>query len=155
MKVQPVPDGYHSITPYLFVAGAAQAIEFYERAFAAEQGLRIAGPGGSVAHAELRIGDSMLMLADEYPAMNCKGPLSYGGSPVCLSLYVADVDATFKKALALGAKELRPVMDQFYGDRTGTLVDPFGHVWTVGTHKEDLSHAELQRRADAWAKQHA
>ncbi|MCC7011535.1 MAG: VOC family protein [Planctomycetes bacterium] len=155
MTVKPVPDGYHSVTPYLFIAGAKDALEFYARAFGAEELLRIVGPGGVIGHAEIKIGDSPIMLADEYPVMNCKGPHAYGGTPVCLMVYVADVDEMFARALAAGAKELRPLADQFYGDRTGTLVDPFGHVWTLATHKEHVPPAELQRRADQWAREHA
>jgi len=140
-------EGYHSVTPYLIVDGAADAIEFYRRAFGASELMRMPAPDGRVGHAELRIGDSRIMLADEFPDMGARGPRAIGGSPVHLYLYVEDVDAVTSKALAAGAKELRPVKDQFYGDRSGTIEDPFGHVWHVSTHKEDVPSDELKRRA--------
>ena len=146
MTVKPIPDGYHSVTPYLVVKGASEAIEFYKKAFGAEERMRLDGPGGTIAHAELQIGDSPIMLADENPAWGAKGPGAFGGSPVSLMIYVEDVDEVFPKAIAAGAKELRPVEDQFYGDRTGTLTDPFGHVWSVGTHKEDLTPEQITER---------
>ncbi|MBI5384041.1 MAG: VOC family protein [Verrucomicrobia bacterium] len=147
MPVKPIPDGYHTATPYLIIAGAAQAIEFYKQAFGAIETLRMPGPGGKVMHAEIKIGDSPIMLADEIPDMNCRGPQSYGGSPISLMLYVEDADAVTARALAAGAKVLRPVQDQFYGDRCGTITDPFGHTWSIATHKEDLSFEEIQKRA--------
>jgi PhnB protein len=150
MPAKPIPDGYHSVTPYLIVSGAAQALEFYQKAFGAKERMRMAGPDGKVMHAEIEIGDSVVMLADEFPAMGAKSPQSIGGSPVGICLYVADVDAVFKQALAAGAKEERPVKDQFYGDRSGTLRDPFGHQWTIATHKEDLTPEEIGRRAQEW-----
>ncbi|MGQ0613858.1 MAG: VOC family protein [Planctomycetaceae bacterium] len=153
MPVKPIPDGYHTLTPYLVVKGGAQAIEFYKKAFGAEELFRLPAPGGSLGHAEIKIGDSVVMLADEHPAMGCVGPLSLGGTPVSLLLYVTDVDARFRKAIAAGAKEARPVKDQFYGDRSGTLTDPFGHVWTLATHKEDLTPAQIQMRFESYAKQ--
>ena len=146
-SVQPVPDGYHSVTPYLAVDGAADAIAFYKKAFGATEVMRMPGPGGKVGHAEIEIGGSRIMLADEYPDMNFRSPKAYGGSPVGLHLYVADVDAVARQAVAAGARELRPVKDQFYGDRSGSIEDPFGHVWHIATRKEDLSVDELKRRA--------
>ncbi len=146
MAPKPIPDGYHTVTPYLMVRGAAAAIEFYQKAFGAEEVMRFPTPDGKVAHAEIRIGDSILMMADEYPEMDFLGPQSRGGTSVPLMMYVPDVDRAFARALAAGAKEVRPLQNQFYGDRTGTLVDPFGHVWTIGTHVEDVSPEEMQRR---------
>ena len=153
MPVEPVPEGYHSVTAYLMVDGAAQALDFYKTAFGAEELMRMPGPGGKIGHAEMRIGDSPVMVTDEYPEMNAKGPRSFGGSPVHLHLYVEDVDATVARAVKAGAKLLRPVEDQFYGDRSGSLEDPFGHVWHVATHKEDIPMDELRRRAAARAQQ--
>jgi PhnB protein len=147
-NVGSIPEGYHSITPYLSIEGAAAAIAFYQEAFGAREVMRMAAPGGKVGHAEVEIGGSRIMLADEYPDMGFRSPKAIGGSPVSLHLYVADVDAVTSRALAAGAKELRPVKDQFYGDRTGTIEDPFGHVWHIATRKEDLAPDELKRRAD-------
>ena len=149
MPVKPIPDGYHSVTPYLIVSNGVGALEFYKQAFGATELMRMEQPGGKIGHAEIQLGDSRVMLADEFPEMGAKSPDSIGGSPVGLMLYVPDVDARFKQALAAGAKELRPVKDQFYGDRSGTLVDPFGHQWTIGTHTEDLSDEEIQQRMAA------
>jgi PhnB protein len=146
MAVKPIPDGYHAITPYLIVKGAAQAIEFYKKAFGAVELMRFDMPGGLIGHAEMKFGDSMVMLADEHPQMGAVGPLTVGGTPVGLCFYVTDVDSVAEKAIAAGAAVERPVQDQFYGDRTGTFRDPFGHKWTVATHKEDVSHEEMQRR---------
>jgi PhnB protein len=151
-KVKAVPDGYHSITPYLIVDGAARAIDFYTRAFDAREIMRMPAPGGRVGHAELRIGESVIMLADEHPEMDARAPGHYGGSPVTLLLYVLDVDTQFKQALDAGATEVRPVADQFYGDRSGTLKDPFGHSWHLSTHKEDVSVEEMARRMAAMQK---
>ena len=151
MAVKPVPEGYHSVTPYLIVKGASRAIEFYKKAFGATEVMRFPGPNGTIAHAEIKIGDSHVMLADEGQG-NYRSPETMGGSPVSLMIYLPDVDKTFKQAISNGAKEARPVEDQFYGDRSGTLVDPFGHVWTVSTHKEDVSPEEMQRRMSAMAK---
>lgn len=148
MAVQPIPDGYQAVTPYLIVSGAARALDFYQQVFGATELMRMAGPNG-VAHAEIRIGDSVVMLADESPDMGYKGPVALGGSPVSLMLYVTDVDATFQRALAAGAVQQRPVQDQFYGDRSGTLEDPFGHVWTIATHIEDVAPDEIDRRLAA------
>ena len=152
MAVKPIPDGYHSVTPYLIVGGAARALEFYQRVFGAVEKFRMEGPDGRVGHAEIQIGDSHLMLADEHPERNIRGPLSIGGNAMSLLLYVEDVDAQFKKAIEAGAKEKMPVQDQFYGDRSGTLTDPFGHVWTIATHKEDVSFEEMQRRIAEFTK---
>lgn len=149
MPPRPIPEGYHSITPYLIVTGAASAIEFYKHAFGAKEVMRIPHPDGRIGHAELQLGDSRIMLADEFPEMGARSPMSLGGTPVSILLYVEDVDAVTKRALAAGAKMLRPVKDQFYGDRTGTLNDPFGHQWTIATHKEDVSPDELKKRAAA------
>ena len=149
MAIKPIPDGYHSVTPYLICKGAAKAIEFYKQAFGATELFRMEGPGDSVGHAEIKIGDSPIMLADEFPEMQARSPESYGGSPVSIMLYVEDVDKVVERAVADGAKVVRPVQDQFYGDRNGTLTDPFGHTWTIATHKEDVSSAEMKRRADA------
>lgn len=146
-SVRGIPEGYHSLTPYLAVDDGARAIAFYQEAFGATEVMRMPRPDGKVGHAELQIGDSRIMLADEYPDMGFRSPKTYGGSPVGLHLYVEDVDAVARQAVAAGAKELRPVKDQFYGDRTGSFEDPFGHVWHIATHKEDLSPDELKRRA--------
>ena len=142
--VQPIPAGYHSVTPYLMVREAARAIAFYRDAFGAQEVMRFNDPDGRIAHAEVRIGDSHVMLADENATF--VGPQTLGGAGVSLVLYVEDVDATFAKALAAGATLRRPVADQFYGDRMGTLADPFGHVWSIGTHREDVPAEEMQRR---------
>lgn len=147
MAVKPIPDGYHSITPYLIVSDAARAIEFYKQAFGAIELMRMPGAGGKIGHAEIRIGDSPVMLADEAPEMNARSPQSVGGTPVSLMLYVTDVDAVAAKAVAAGAKVIRPVADQFYGDRTGGFEDPYGHLWYIGTHKEDIATEEMARRA--------
>ena len=149
MAVSPIPDRYHSITPYLSVKGASDAIEFYAKAFGAEELFRLPMPGGLVGHAEIKIGDSTIMLADPCESEDFLSPDQIGGSPVCLYLYVEDVDAVFAQAVAAGAKELRAVEDQFYGDRMGKLEDPFGHVWSIGTHKEDLTPEEVGERAAA------
>jgi uncharacterized glyoxalase superfamily protein PhnB len=149
-QVKPVPEGHHSITPHLVVKGASQAIEFYKQAFGAKEVRRLLGPDGkSIIHAEVKIGDSLLFLVDEIPEMNCLGPGSSGGSPVTIHLFVENVDSVFKAALAAGAKERMPVADMFWGDRYGRLLDPFGHEWSVATHKEDLTPEELSKRAQA------
>ena len=153
MTVNPIPDGYHTVTPYMIVKGAAEAIEFYQKAFGAETILRVDAPGGKVGHAEIQIGNSRIMMADEHPDMGFLGPESIGGSPVSICLYVENVDEMFAASIAAGAKELKPVKDQFYGDRSGTLKDPYGHVWTIATHTEDLTEEELSRRAEEAMKQ--
>lgn len=150
--VKAIPDGYHSATPYLIVDGAARAIDFYTRAFGAKELMRVPAPGGRIGHAEIKIGDSVIMLADEHPEIQARGPQHYGGSPVSILLYVDDVDALYKQAIAAGGTETRPVADQFYGDRSGTLKDPFGHSWHLSTHKEDVSPQELNRRMAALSK---
>ena len=148
-KVKPTPEGYHTATPYLIVAGAAAAIDFYKKAFGATELMRFPGPGGTIMHAEIKVGDSAIMLGDEMPEMGVKGPQAFGGTAVGIMLYVPDVDTMFKQAVAAGAKVQKPVQDQFYGDRSGTIIDPFGHKWTLGTHTEDVSSAEMQRRMQA------
>jgi PhnB protein len=154
MPVKPVPDGYHVVTPYLIISGAAKAIEFYQEAFGASEVMRLAGPDGRIGHAEIQIGDSRVMLADESLERNARSPQTLGGTPVSLMIYVADVDAVAARALTAGAKEVRPVQDQFYGDRSGTFCDPFGHVWTISTHREDVAPDELERRLAAMMKEH-
>ena len=144
MAIAPIPSGYHSVTPYLIVDGAAKAIDFYKRAFEAQELFRLPGPDGKIMHAEVKIGDSPVMLADEMEGHT--GPKKHGGTPVSLMIYVKDVDRVFKQAIAAGGTEKRPVADQFYGDRTGTLTDPFGHVWSIATHVEDVSPEEIDRR---------
>ncbi|HEX7329555.1 MAG TPA: VOC family protein [Casimicrobiaceae bacterium] len=144
MMVQPIPAGYHTVTPYLIVRGAARAIDFYRNAFGASEVMRFDEPNGRIAHAEIRIGDSHVMLADESDAY--RSPQTLGGAGASLMLYVEDVDRMFAQAVAAGATVQRPVADQFYGDRVGTIVDPFGHVWSIGTHKEDVSMEEMHRR---------
>jgi PhnB protein len=151
-KVKPIPDGYHSVTPYLVVDGGAKAIDFYKRVFGATERMRMPSPGGKVGHAELTIGDTAIMLADEHPEMGARGPRAFGGAAVSLHLYVPDVDATVKAATGAGAKLLRPVENKFYGDRSGTIEDPFGHHWHVSTHVEDVPPAEMARRAAAMTK---
>jgi PhnB protein len=152
MAVKSKPDGYHSVTPYLIVRGGARAIEFYTKAFGAQELFRMDTPGGGIGHAEIQIGDSRVMLADEHPEVGARSPESIGGSSVHLMIYVDDCDAVFNRAIGEGAKETRPIRDEFYGDRTGNLVDPFGHCWSIATHKEDLSPEEIQQRAEAYAK---
>jgi PhnB protein len=147
MGVKPIPEGYHSVTPYLCVKGAAQAIEFYKKALSATERMRISQPDGRVGHAEVQIGDSVIMLADEFPEIGARSPQSFGGSPVSIHLYVEDADAMFNQAVAAGAKVKRPVADQFYRDRLGGIEDPFGHTWWISTHKEDLSPQEIEKRA--------
>lgn len=146
-NVKPIPEGYNSITPYLIVGNAAQAIEFYKQAFDAIEVMRMGKPGDKIGHAELKIGDSKIMLADEYPEMDAKSPKAYGGSPVGIHLYVADVDATVKKALTAGAKLTKPVETMFFGDRSGAIEDPYGHKWYISTHVEDVSLDEIKARA--------
>ncbi len=152
MSVPHIPAGYHAVTPYLVVNGAASAIDFYKRAFGAVELMRVDGPAGRIGHAELLLGDSHVMLADEFPEMGFRGPASYGGTPVLLMLYVRDVDTQCRLAIEAGAKVLRPLANQFYGDRTVTFLDPFGHIWTVATHIEDVPPDELARRAAAQAQ---
>ena len=146
-KVHYIPKGYNSVTPYLVIKGAAKAIEYYKSVFGATVVVRMDGPDGRIGHAELKIGDSHIMLADEFPEMGHQGPLALGNSPVSMLLYVEDVDSTVERAVADGAKILKPVADQFYGDRMGFIQDPFGHRWGVATHKEDVSPEEMEERA--------
>ena len=153
MPVKPIPDGYHSATPYLIVSGAAEAIEFYKKAFGATELFRMAGSGGKIGHAEIKIGNSPIMLADEHPEMGARSAKTLGGSPVFLMLYVDNVDALAAQAIAAGAKPVRPVQNQFYGDRSGTFEDPFGLLWTISTHVEDVSSEEMQRRSEEAMKQ--
>jgi PhnB protein len=148
MAVKPIPEGYHSVTPYLIVRGVAKAIEFYTEAFGAVETLRLPMPDGSIAHAEIKIGDSAVMFGEESPAWGSKSPQALSGTPVGLCIYVEDCDAVFNKAVAAGATVLKPLMDQFYGDRSGTVTDPFGHQWTVATHIEDVSPADMKTRMD-------
>jgi PhnB protein len=152
MPVKPIPDGYHTVTPYLYIKGAAEALEFYKKAFGATELFRMPMPGGRIGHAEIKIGDSPIMLADEHPEMGVRGPLTLGGTSSSIMIYVADVDARFQQAVAAGATIARPLKDQFYGDRSGTVTDPFGHQWTLATHVEDVPHDEMARRMDAMMK---
>ncbi len=148
-KVKPIPDGYHTLTPYLTVRNAAAALDFYKRAFGADETFRVASPDGKVGHAEIRIGNSPIMLSDEYPEMGATSPEAIGGSPVMLHLYVENVDALVERAVQAGGKLDRPVADQFYGDRGGMITDPFGHKWWIATHVEDVPPDELERRSKA------
>ena len=150
--MKPIPDGYHCVTPYLIVSGAAAALDWYARALGAEVTVRMDGPGGKLMHAEFRLGDSMLMLADEFPEMVARSPASLGGTPVGFCLYVPECDAVFARAVAAGARVERPLQDQFYGDRSGTVIDPYGHKWTIATHVEDVSPQEMERRMAAMGK---
>ena len=145
--VKPIPDGYPHLSPYLIIDGAAAALDFYKDVFGATERTRLDQPDGKVGHAELQLGDSVVMLADEFPDMGIRGPRSVGGTPVTLSLYVEDVDSVVDKAVAAGAKVLQPVENHFYGDRSGQFEDPFGHRWSVATHVEDVSAEEMQKRA--------
>jgi PhnB protein len=146
-NVKPIPDGYQAVAPYLIIRGAARALEFYRDALGATERLRLDMPGGKIGHAEIEIGGSVIMLADEFPEMDCRSPETIGGSPVTLHLYVTDADAVVARAVAQGAKVTRPVKNQFYGDRSGMIIDPFGHTWNVATHIEDLTPEEIRRRA--------
>jgi PhnB protein len=147
MTVQPIPEGYPRVTPYLCTDGAAAAIDFYVSVLGAVEKMRMPAPGGRIGHAELELGDAVVMLADEYPDIGFRSPKSVGGTPVTLHVYVEDVDAVFAKALALGSTEVSPVKNEFYGDRTGQFEDPFGHRWTVATHVEDIPADEMEKRA--------
>jgi PhnB protein len=155
-KAKPIPDGYHSVTAYLSIKGASDAIEFYKRAFGAEEKLRLPGPDGSVAHAELQIGDSRIMLAEEMgadmPDRVCVSPTTLRGTTVGLMIYLPDVDAAVSRAAKAGAAIRRPLQDQFYGDRSATLEDPYGHIWTLATNIEEVSPEEMERRMAAYAK---
>jgi PhnB protein len=151
-RPKPIPEGYHTATPYLIVSDAASAIDFYKKAFGATELMRMTQPDGRIGHAEIKIGDSPIMLADEFPEIGARSPQRFGGSPVSILLYVEDVDALFSQAVAAGGKVLRPVKDQFYGDRSGGVTDPFGHVWYIATHKEDVAPEEMHKRAAAARK---
>ncbi len=152
-RVRPVPAGYHTATPYLTVRGAAEAIEFYKKAFGAKELMRLTAPGGALGHAEIRIGDTQLMLSDEWPDMQALGPNKRGGATASFVIYGPDCDAAYERAVKAGAKPDRPPSDQFWGDRMGTVVDPFGHKWTLGTHIEDVSPDEMQKRMETWSKE--
>lgn len=154
-NVKPIPEGYHSVTPYLFVRGAIRAIDFYKNAFGAQEVMRMPGPDGRIMHAELKIGDSLIMLADENPQRGAMSPQTIGGYSVGMHLYIENVDAVVKKAVENGAKALHPVKDQFYGDRSGSILDPFGHLWNIATHVEDVSPEELKKRMAAASAQAA
>lgn len=147
-KVPPIPTGYHSVTPYIIVTDSNQAIDFYKRAFGAEEIMRMPGPGGKIIHAEIRIGDSVVMLSDEYPEMGNKAPINAGCNTAALMVYVPDVDASYAKAVAAGAKGAMPIQDMFWGDRYGQVTDPYGHRWSLATHVEDVSPADMQRRQE-------
>jgi len=151
-NVKPVPEGYHSVTPYLIVHDAAAALDFYKRAFGATEVARMPGPDGKIGHAEVQIGDSHVMLADEFPEMGARSSKTLGGSPVGLMVYVDDVDTIARQAVAAGAKETRPITNKFYGDRTGSYEDPFGIEWHIGTHIEDVPPDEMEKRAAAAAE---
>lgn len=148
-EVKPIPDGFHTVTPYLTVNDAARAIDFYKRAFGAQETVRMQGPPGKIGHAELKIGDSIVMVADEMPGSGCRSPQALGGSTVNIFLYVKDVDSAFKQAVNAGAKAEAQPEDMFWGDRYGRLSDPFGHSWSLATHKEDVAPAEMQKRSQA------
>ena len=152
-KLSPIPKGYHAVTPYLSVRGGAAAIEFYKKAFAAKEIMRMPGAKGDIGHAEIEIGGSRIMLADEYPQIDFLSPATRGGTTVTIHLYVPDADKMMQRAMAAGGTVVQPMADQFYGDRTGSLRDPFGHVWHLATRKENLSMAELKKRAAQAAKQ--
>ena len=147
LHVNPIPEGYHTATPYIIVRGAADAIDFYKKAFGAQETMRVGAPGGKIGHAEIQIGNSRIMLADEHPEMGFRGPQSLGGSPSGIVLYVEDSDKAYAQAVAAGAKVVRPLQDQFYGDRSATLSDPFGHLWTVSSRKENLTPEQIIARA--------
>jgi PhnB protein len=149
MAVKPIPEGYSQVTPYLCVDGAAAAMDFYTKVFGASERMRMPSPGGKIGHAELEIGDSLIMLADEHPDVGALSPKSIGGTPVTINVYVEDVDDVFARALQEGATSLRAPENQFYGDRMGQFEDPFGHKWSVGTHVEDVSQDEMAKRAAA------
>ena len=147
-NVKPIPDGYHTVTPYMVVKNAAKALDFYKRAFNTKKIIRMPDAKGLIMHAEIQVGDSRIMLCDEMPAMNARSPEAFGGSPMSLMIYVDDVDRIYQQAIKAGATELKPVANQFYGDRSGTVKDPFGHTWTLATHVEEVSEAEMKKRME-------
>lgn len=149
-KAAAIPKGYHTVTPSLFVAGAAKAIDFYKKALGAEELMRFPGPDGKIMHAEIKVGDSIIMLADEMPDMGGRSPKSIGGTPVSFFVYGENVDAAWKRAVDAGAREVQPLADQFWGDRTGCLEDPFGHHWWLAQHLEDLTPEQIQKNAEAY-----
>ncbi|HEX6096018.1 MAG TPA: VOC family protein [Thermoanaerobaculia bacterium] len=152
MAVHHIPEGYHSVTPYLVIDGAARAIDFYRDVFGAVEIMRMPGPEGRIGHAEIKIGDSHIMLADEHPEMGFRGPLSIGGTPVSIMIYVEDADRCFAAAAERGSKVVEPLQNKFYGDRSAQVIDPFGHFWTIATHVEDVPPEEMERRAKEWAE---
>jgi len=152
MAAKPIPDGYHTLTPYVIVKNASTAMAFYTKAFGAKETLKLTMPDGSVAHAEMKIGDSHFMLGEENEQWGTKGPKTLGGTPMGLAIYVENCDEVFERAIAAGATVEKPVMDQFYGDRSGSLFDPDGHKWTIGTHKIDMTPAEMQKAMEEWIK---
>ncbi|MBO0721331.1 MAG: VOC family protein [Blastocatellia bacterium] len=152
-KAKAIPDGFHGATPYLCIKDAAKALDFYKKAFGAQELMRMGGPDGKIGHAEIKIGEAVIMIADEFPDMGFLSPQTIGGSPVGMMVYVEDVDGFVNKATTAGAKILKPVADQFYGDRSGQLEDPFGHRWYIATHIEDVPPEEMKKRADEFMKQ--
>ena len=152
-KVKAIPEGFHSVNPYLCVSDAARAIEFYKEAFGATERMRMEAPGGKIGHAEIVIGDSIIMLADEHPELNFRSPKTLGGPSSHFMIYVEDVDARVEQAVAAGAKLVKPVKDEFYGDRSGSVEDPFGHLWYISTHMEDVTREEMERRVAAYVEQ--
>lgn len=153
-SVNPIPEGFHSVTPYLSIKGAAEAIEFYKKAFNAQERFRMLGPEGKIGHAEIFIGNSIIMMADEHPQCGSVSPKTLNGSPVGFAVYVENADATFHQAIAAGATEVEPLQDKFYGDRSGTVLDPFGYKWSLMTHQEDVSPEEIDRRFKAEMAKH-
>lgn len=151
-KVSPIPPGYHTVTPYITVTNANEAIDFYKRAFGAEEIFRMPGPGGKVMHAEIKIGDSVIMLSDEFPEMGAKSPVTAGCTTGSLMVYVPDVDVSYDRAVKAGAKATHPLENMFWGDRYGQVTDPYGHKWQLATHVEDVSPAEIEQRQQEWMK---
>ncbi|MGH2749213.1 MAG: VOC family protein [Actinomycetota bacterium] len=147
MAINPIPEGYPRVSPYLYVNGGNEALDFYTKVFGAAERARMPGPDGKIMHAELEVGDSIIMLSDEFEQFGNRSPRSIGGTPVLISVYVEDVDETFNRAVEMGAKSIQPVQDQFYGDRSGQFEDPFGHRWSVASHIEDVSPEEMAKRA--------
>lgn len=150
-KIKPIPDGYRRVTPYLIISGAGDAIDYYTKTFGMKERMRMGGPDGKVGHAELELGDSVVMLADEFPDMGIKSPKTLGGTPAFNHIYVEDVDATFNEAVKTGSKVVQPLENKFYGDRAGQIEDPFGHMWSIASHVEDVSEEEMMKRAQEMA----